>query len=217
MHLPYYENLPVFVPGERTRIAVVPAQEGVTFQSSDATVLTVDNPGIVSGLRIGSVEIRAYGDGKIIARQRFIVRDLMVNDFDPGIVYNGVWKKQWYMMDSDYLQDPQYMERRRPWFDDYHYTDDPGAAVEYQFEGERVAVIGMKGPLCGKAEVHLDGGLVATVDANFGEVSLQEIIFEASSLGPGSHSIKLVNLEGRLVFDALRVIGRPLNSSEKRN
>ena len=217
VHLPFYENLPVLAPGERTRIAVVPAQEGVTFQSSDATVLTVDNTGVVSGLRIGSVEIRAYGDGKIISRQHFIVRDLVVNDFDPEIVYTGDWKKHWYMMDSDYLQDPRYMERRRPWFDDYHYTDAPGAAVEYQFEADCVAVIGMKGPLCGKAEVYLDGELAATVDANFGEVSPQEIVFEANSLGPGCHSIKLINVEGRLVLDALRLSGRLPNPSEKRN
>ena len=98
------------------------------------------------------------------------------------------------------------MERRRPWFDDYHYTDEPGASVEYRFEAEGIGVIGMKGPLCGKAQVYLDGDLVATVDANYGEDSAQEIIYEADSLGPGRHTIKLVNVEGRLVFDALRLI-----------
>ena len=209
VQLPFYDNLPVLAPGERTRIALVPAQAGVTFQSSDSTVLTVDDAGVVSGLRIGSAEIRVYRDGKIIARQHFLVRDLVVNDFDPGIEYTGEWKKHWYMMDSDYLQDPQYMERRRPWFDDYHYTDVPGNTAEYQFEAEGIAVIGLKGPMCGKAEVYLDGQLAATVDADFGEVSPQEIIFEASSLGPGKHTIKLVNIDGRLVLDALRLIRTP--------
>lgn len=67
-----------------------------------------------------------------------------------------------------------------------------GSHFSYTFAGEGVAVISTRHWNYGIMEVYLDGELRAVVDLFAPEVQVSQKVYEASGLGPGAHTIKLV-------------------------
>jgi bacillolysin len=66
-----------------------------------------------------------------------------------------------------------------------------GATARLAFNGTDVAWVSTLGPRRGKAKVYIDGILRGTVDLLASTVSPRRIVFSASGLTPGAHSIKI--------------------------
>lgn len=89
------------------------------------------------------------------------------------------------------------------------------ARASLHFNGSGVKWIGFRGPQAGIARVHLDGAQVATVDLfSFGE-QVQTVVFTASGLPSGSHTLavevtgakNLFASDAHVVVDAFEVEG----------
>ncbi|KAF8160606.1 hypothetical protein B0H34DRAFT_806139 [Crassisporium funariophilum] len=72
-----------------------------------------------------------------------------------------------------------------------HSTTSAGAFVEYTFEGDSVAVYGPVGPNGAPYSVQLDGGASANYSSNKVLYRPQTMLFQASQLGGGKHTVKL--------------------------
>ena len=70
------------------------------------------------------------------------------------------------------------------------------ARATFTFTGTGVSWIGLRGPQAGRARVYLDGTRVATVDAYSPGEQLQAVLYSASDLTSGSHTIA-VEVTGR--------------------
>lgn len=72
-----------------------------------------------------------------------------------------------------------------------HGTATPGAFMTYNFRGEGVSLYGPVGPAGSPFSVSLDGGLPITYSANKQFYQPQVLLYTATNLGPGDHSIKM--------------------------
>jgi hypothetical protein len=72
----------------------------------------------------------------------------------------------------------------------FHFTNSVGATVECKFEGTGVRWLGFRFDDAGKAEISIDGKLVATVD-QYGPCRNFPFEWSIENLKPGRHSIRL--------------------------
>jgi hypothetical protein len=70
-------------------------------------------------------------------------------------------------------------------------SNDPGGTATLTFTGTGVSWIGFRGPWAGIAQVYLDGALKATVDTYSPTEQAQAVMYTASGLASGSHTIKI--------------------------
>jgi hypothetical protein len=66
-----------------------------------------------------------------------------------------------------------------------------GATATLTFSGSAVNWIGFRGPQAGIARVYLDGSQVAVVDLYSAEEQVQAVVYSASSLSSGSHTLMI--------------------------
>jgi hypothetical protein len=66
-----------------------------------------------------------------------------------------------------------------------------GQRATFAFSGTGISWIGLRGPQTGIATVHLDGALVATVDAYSPQQLLQAVLFSVSDLPLGTHTLAI--------------------------
>jgi hypothetical protein len=102
------------------------------------------------------------------------------------------------------------------------WTDHPGDAAEYGFEGQAITWVGKRCPVCGQADVYVDGRLDTTVDTYLPdqhpfrldlEGSWQTPLYQRSWSEKGRHTLRIVTKpdrnmlsSGRRVFvDSLQV------------
>jgi Zn-dependent metalloprotease len=71
------------------------------------------------------------------------------------------------------------------------YSKTKAATASYTFSGTDVAWVSSRGPKRGKAKVYIDGGLMQIVDLHSSTSSLRKIVFVASGLSAGQHTIKI--------------------------
>jgi hypothetical protein len=71
------------------------------------------------------------------------------------------------------------------------YAEKAGATATYPFYGKSVAWVGPVGPTRGKAQVLLDGKLVATVDLRRGSFKPRVTVFETSFKRVGKHTLTI--------------------------
>lgn len=101
-------------------------------------------------------------------------------------------------------------------------TVEAGASAEISFEGGMVSLIGGWDTDCGKADVYIDGVLVRRIDSYFayrcGFMPInRNALFLVSGLGPGPHTLKIVNTGdrnpessgNRLMFNRLDIYDMP--------
>jgi hypothetical protein len=90
-----------------------------------------------------------------------------------------------------------------------HWTKTKGATATLRFKGTSVAWVGPIGSTRGKAQVYLDGKLMATVDLKAAQFHPRRIVF-AASVKNGSHTlvIKALGTAGRptVAIDALYIV-----------
>jgi C1A family cysteine protease len=101
-----------------------------------------------------------------------------IDDTARAIAYNTAWSK--YNSDRDYGGSES-------------YTSTAGNYAQYTFNGTSIRYIGMKQPNMGKVDVYLDGVLAqADIDCYSPTMIKQAVIFSASGLTDGAHTIKVV-------------------------
>jgi hypothetical protein len=102
-----------------------------------------------------------------------------VDDASPSISYSGA--PGWSVSDA-----------AGGWIDGTaHYTANAGATAELTFDGTAVQVIGDRAPDHGQIRVYLDGELQGFSDAWDGRRVMQQVLFAAYGLAPGTHTVKL--------------------------
>jgi Bacterial Ig domain len=114
--------------------------------------------------------------GALVAVDAFDTRARFEED-RPAIAYQQYWE----------------LTVSRAWSDRTAvFTWVAGAQAAFTFNGSSVRWIGFRGPIAGIARVYLDGNLVGTVDAYAADEEAQTVLYEASGLAPGSHTLTIV-------------------------
>jgi len=72
------------------------------------------------------------------------------------------------------------------------YSRNRGASATFIFNGTDVAWVSTRGPHRGRARVFIDGALRSTVDLYSGSVLERRIVFLASGLATGQHTLRIV-------------------------
>ena len=99
-----------------------------------------------------------------------------VEETDPSVQYTGSWIPQ---SRAD-LSGGSVVE-----------SNDPSGTATLTFTGTGISWIGFRGPWAGIAQVYLDGVLKATVDTYAPAEQAQAVMYSASGLASGSHTIKI--------------------------
>ena len=107
-----------------------------------------------------------------------------VNDDDPRITYSGNWTDK---------------ENRNCRLGDSHFSDTAGDKISLNFTGTGVDVVAAGQQSGGKAEIHIDGEAMGTVDVNTGLGST--VIWSADELYNGAHTLEIVLTEGSMELD----------------
>jgi len=101
-----------------------------------------------------------------------------INDRDSRILYSGNW-----------LED-----NNAPLFymGDQKVTAQTGASAEFTFSGTRISIIGATSWNLGMMDVYVDGAFVERVDLYSQDLQPQMVLFTASNLSGGQHTIQIV-------------------------
>jgi hypothetical protein len=123
-------------------------------------------------------------------------RNVAVNDSDPGITYTGGWGQSGGRGLGDYQ-------------DDVHYTEGDGSSFQYTFTGTGIEYVTELDQSQGSVDVYLDGQFQQTVDTSrpSGQPRLaQQVVWSASGLPNGSHTLRVVKKSGQfMLLDKLDV------------
>ena len=98
-----------------------------------------------------------------------------VDAMDSALVYTGTWTND---------QNESFDEGTA------RYASDAGASVAYTFTGTAIRWYGQNDTNFGSAKVYIDDVLIETVDVN-GEAAVCQLLFEATGLAAGSHTIRI--------------------------
>lgn len=113
-----------------------------------------------------------------------------LNDDDSRIGYSGSWGYSNNRGLGDHA-------------DDVHYVETNGAAFEYTFQGTGIQYVTEKHESQGEVEIYLDGQLVDTVDTSLpaaeGRLS-QQVVYSATDLPSGSHTLRVVKKSGSFML-----------------
>ncbi|MEM1162716.1 MAG: hypothetical protein AAGJ28_17455 [Pseudomonadota bacterium] len=72
----------------------------------------------------------------------------------------------------------------------------PGAKARVDFSGDALQLIGPRGPGRGQFRVWLDGNEAAVIDQSADEIAYQQVLYEITDPGPGSHRLEIEVLAG---------------------
>ncbi|QYM64291.1 hypothetical protein [Microbacterium sp. Se5.02b] len=101
-----------------------------------------------------------------------------VDDNSPAITYNPAWTASTNA--SGYLNST------------VHYTYNHNDSAEFTFTGSGIRWKGAKNPDHGKADVYIDGVLVAPGVDTYGGGANQQVLYENTALSNAQHTIKIV-------------------------
>ncbi|MGH7585291.1 MAG: hypothetical protein ACREMH_03510, partial [Gemmatimonadales bacterium] len=113
-----------------------------------------------------------------------------IEETDPSVTYTGTWLSQ---SRSD-LSGGTIVE-----------SLETGATATLSFSGTGVSWIGFRAPFGGIAEVFLDGTLVATVDTCAPTEQAQAVMYTASGLAEGAHTL-VVRVTGTWTCDSAWIV-----------
>ena len=146
-----------------------------------------------TGLASGShtLVIEATGTSNVSSTGAFIIVDAFdvegatsggggsttrLEETDPSVSYAGTW----YSQTRNDLSGGTVVE-----------SSDPNGTATLTFGGTGVSWIGFRGPWAGIAQVYLDGTLKATVDTYGPTEQAQVVMYTASGLAAGSHTVMI--------------------------
>ncbi|WVQ95595.1 hypothetical protein IAU59_002692 [Kwoniella sp. CBS 9459] len=176
------------------------APSGSTSTSTTNSVLSRDNwvrvngATCVSGTKVGkdtkhgTIDDSAWRDWKIT--------------LSPG--WNMIEAGESNFFDADQYR-AELPTTSRDWNNSISWTEQAGASNEVQFTGSAAWVYGIVGGQAGTYEVKLDDVSQGIFNATAGERVYDQLLYQATNLVIGPHTISLINLEqdNRLSFDRL--------------
>ncbi len=116
-----------------------------------------------------------------------------LNDTATGITYTGTWNYGGSRGLGDYQ-------------DDVHYTATNGDSVSYTFTGVGIDYVTEKNTDEGNIAFYIDGVLQTTVNCSNSTRLVQQVVYSASGLTSGSHTLKAVKQDGTyMLLDELIV------------
>jgi hypothetical protein len=120
----------------------------------------------------------------------------IVNDTSDAITYGG---GNWTYSPSRGVGD---------WNDDVHVTTENGAFAQFTFNGSGLQILSERDADMGNVAIYINGELKATYDCYFtGGKRTQQVIYDATNIGSGTHTVKLVKIDGACaILDAFRVL-----------
>ena len=114
------------------------------------------------------------------------------NDDDPGVRTYG-WNRTTGKGEGDFNND-------------LSFSDQVGDRWSVPFSGKRISIIAPTGEYEGRMQVVTDGKVCGEVTFHKGtERKAQQVVFTSNKLKKGKHTIELINLEGTIAIDALRI------------
>jgi len=81
----------------------------------------------------------------------------------------------------------------------------PGARVKWNVEGRQFTLWSPRGPEFGKAQVKVDGRVLANLDLHAARLTPSQPVWKSARLKDGPHAVVLTATEGLLVVDSLEV------------
>ena len=114
------------------------------------------------------------------------------NDDDPGVRTYG-WNRTTGKGEGDFNND-------------LSFSDQVGDRWSVPFSGKRISIIAPTGEYEGRMQVVTDGKVCGEVTFHKDtERKAQQVVFTSNKLKKGKHTIELINLEGTIAIDALRI------------
>jgi hypothetical protein len=99
-----------------------------------------------------------------------------IGELNVGIAYSGRWERARHVGYADHY---------------VRYAEVSGATATYPFYAKSIAWIGPVGPTRGKAQVSIDGKVVATVDLHRSSFTPRVTIFSKSFSRVGNHTLRI--------------------------
>ncbi|WNS46720.1 X2-like carbohydrate binding domain-containing protein [Paenibacillus sp. MMS20-IR301] len=124
-----------------------------------------------------------------------VSRSVYVNDSNPGIIYSGSWSASTGRSAGDHRGD-------------VHYTEQNGDYFRYTFTGTGIELLTEKDSSQGDMLVYLDDAVIPDRVSTYtpGNKEAQQIVYSASGLAEGEHTLKVVKDSGQyMLLDALRI------------
>ena len=173
-----------------------------TINCSNATRLPQQTVFAVSNLPPQAHTLQvSKQDGRVMLVDAVIVQgvpEVLINDSDLNFDHVP---SDWVYYTSRGLGD---------YHNDVHATFIDGQYAQYTFGGTGISFISEMNPDMGGVDVWLDGSFQGTVNCSSSTRIVQQRIYTASNLTPGTHVLKLIKNGGSyMLLDALAVV--PLN------
>ncbi|MCF7730332.1 MAG: hypothetical protein K9N23_01535 [Akkermansiaceae bacterium] len=145
------------------------------FRGSKESIYQASAVNPLTGHRI---QVESDGASHAVRMELATSTAAIIDDRDAAVTYQGTWFT--YADPNDYLGTE-------------NYSGAVGASCAYAFSGTSVRWISARNYNLGKADVYLDGTLVASaVDAYAPSKQHQQALFEMTDLSDGPHTLKIV-------------------------
>ena len=150
--------------------------EGLTIQIKQSVTQGITNQELAQGFKV----LRITHD------------KTWFNDDDPGVRTYG-WNRTTGKGTGDFNND-------------ISFSDQVGDRWSVPFSGKRISIIAPTGEHEGRMQIVTDGKACGEVAFHKGtERKAQQVVFTSNKLKKGKHTLELVNLEGTIAVDALKI------------
>lgn len=150
--------------------------EGLTIQIKQSVTQGITNQELAQGFKV----LRITHD------------KTWFNDDDPGVRTYG-WNRTTGKGTGDFNND-------------ISFSDQVGDRWSVPFSGKRISIIAPTGEHEGRMQIVTDGKARGEVAFHKGtERKAQQVVFTSNKLKKGKHTLELVNLEGTIAVDALKI------------
>lgn len=150
--------------------------EGLTLQIKQSVTQGITNQELAQGFKV----LRITHD------------KTWFNDDDPGVRTYG-WNRTTGKGTGDFNND-------------ISFSDQVGDRWSVPFSGKRISIIAPTGEHEGRMQIVTDGKACGEVAFHKGtERKAQQVVFTSNKLKKGKHTLELVNLEGTIAVDALKI------------
>lgn len=150
--------------------------EGLTIQINQSVTQGITNQELAQGFKV----LRITHD------------KTWFNDDDPGVRTYG-WNRTTGKGTGDFNND-------------ISFSDQVGDRWSVPFSGKRISIIAPTGEHEGRMQIVTDGKACGEVAFHKGtERKAQQVVFTSNKLKKGKHTLELVNLEGTIAVDALKI------------
>lgn len=168
-----------------------------TVSTYNATRLAQQTVYRIDGLSPGSHTIKAVkksGTYMLLDAFKIIPNMTQINDTDAGISYSGAWSLNGNRGFGDYN-------------DDVHFAQTNNDFFQYTFNGTGIEYITEKEAGQGNVDIYLDGVFQTTVNTYNATRLANQVVYRATGLTPGSHTLKAVKKSGTfMLLDSLRIL-----------